>query len=107
MLDIFAFLLLGAATFAAFKLIGSTVDRSGARSGSGWRSTNPRSRAWAGVIASVLGIPLHLSAEGERGGAFGAACTPGSVRRGPGSRLHHRNADGNRHAGARVDPGLR
>ena len=32
-----------------------------------------RSRAWAGIIASVLGIPLHLSAEGERGGAFGAA----------------------------------
>ena len=32
-----------------------------------------RSRAWAGIIASVLGIPLHRSAEGERGGAFGAA----------------------------------
>lgn len=32
-----------------------------------------RSLAWAGVIAAVLGIPLHRPAEGERGGAFGAA----------------------------------
>ncbi len=32
-----------------------------------------RSRAWVGIIASVLGIPLHLLAEGEYGGAFGAA----------------------------------
>jgi xylulokinase len=32
-----------------------------------------RSRAWVGIIASVLGIPLHMLAEGEYGGAFGAA----------------------------------
>ncbi len=32
-----------------------------------------RSRAWVAIIASVLGIPLHLLAEGEYGGAFGAA----------------------------------
>ena len=32
-----------------------------------------RGRAWVGIIASVLGIPLHLLAEGEYGGAFGAA----------------------------------
>ena len=32
-----------------------------------------RSRAWVTIIASVLGVPLHRVAEGERGGAFGAA----------------------------------
>lgn len=32
-----------------------------------------RSRAWVAIIASVLGIPLHRLAEGENGGAFGAA----------------------------------
>ncbi len=32
-----------------------------------------RSRAWVAIIASVLGIPLHLVAAGEHGGAFGAA----------------------------------
>jgi xylulokinase len=32
-----------------------------------------RSRAWVAIIASVLGIPLHRVAEGEQGGAFGAA----------------------------------
>lgn len=32
-----------------------------------------RSREWVTLIASVLGIPLHLLAEGEYGGAFGAA----------------------------------
>lgn len=32
-----------------------------------------RSRVWVGIIASALGIPLHRVAEGERGGAFGAA----------------------------------
>ncbi len=32
-----------------------------------------RSMAWAGIIAAVLGIPLHCPPEGERGGAFGAA----------------------------------
>ncbi len=32
-----------------------------------------RSRAWVAIIAAVLGIPLHLLAEGEYGGAFGAA----------------------------------
>ncbi len=32
-----------------------------------------RSRAWVEILASVLGIPLHRLAEGEHGGAFGAA----------------------------------
>ncbi len=32
-----------------------------------------RSPAWAGIIAAVLGIPLHRPPEGEHGGAFGAA----------------------------------
>ena len=32
-----------------------------------------RSAGWGGIIAAVLGIPLHRSPEGERGGAFGAA----------------------------------
>jgi xylulokinase len=32
-----------------------------------------RSRSWVAIIAAVLGIPLHLLAEGEYGGAFGAA----------------------------------
>jgi xylulokinase len=32
-----------------------------------------RSAAWAGIIAAVLGIPLHRPPEGEHGGAFGAA----------------------------------
>ena len=32
-----------------------------------------RSRLWIGVLASVLGIALHRVAEGETGGAFGAA----------------------------------
>ena len=32
-----------------------------------------RSSAWAGIIAAVLGVTLHRSPEGERGGAFGAA----------------------------------
>ena len=32
-----------------------------------------RSRTWIVLIASVLGIPLHRLADGEHGGAFGAA----------------------------------
>ena len=32
-----------------------------------------RCRAWVGIIAAALNIPLHRSAEGEYGGAFGAA----------------------------------
>jgi xylulokinase len=32
-----------------------------------------RSRIWTQIIASSLGIPLHRLAEGEYGGAFGAA----------------------------------
>jgi xylulokinase len=32
-----------------------------------------RSRAWVAIIAAVLGIPLHRLADGEQGGAFGAA----------------------------------
>ncbi|HJS87495.1 MAG TPA: xylulokinase [Acetobacteraceae bacterium] len=32
-----------------------------------------RSRAWVAIIAAVLGIPVHRLAEGEYGGAFGAA----------------------------------
>jgi xylulokinase len=32
-----------------------------------------RSRAWIGIIASALGIPLHRLADGETGAAFGAA----------------------------------
>jgi xylulokinase len=32
-----------------------------------------RSRAWIGIIASVLGIRLHRLADGGQGGAFGAA----------------------------------
>ena len=32
-----------------------------------------RSAAWIGIIAAVLGITLHTLAEGEHGGAFGAA----------------------------------
>ena len=32
-----------------------------------------RSAAWAGIIASVLGIPLHIPFGGEQGGAVGAA----------------------------------
>ena len=32
-----------------------------------------RSALWAGILASVLGIPLHRIEEGAHGGAFGAA----------------------------------
>jgi len=32
-----------------------------------------RSRAWVALLAAVLGMPLHLVAESEHGGAFGAA----------------------------------
>ncbi len=32
-----------------------------------------RSAAWAGIIAAVLGVPLHRPSGGEHGGAFGAA----------------------------------
>ena len=32
-----------------------------------------RSRVWVSIIASALGIPLHRIADGEHGGAFGAA----------------------------------
>ncbi len=32
-----------------------------------------RSRLWVAIIASVLGVPLHRLADGEHGGAFGAA----------------------------------
>ncbi len=32
-----------------------------------------RSRVWIAIIASALGIPLHRLADGETGGAFGAA----------------------------------
>ncbi len=32
-----------------------------------------RSRAWTVIIAAALGIPLHRLADGEHGGAFGAA----------------------------------
>ena len=32
-----------------------------------------RSRAWVGILAGVLGLPLHRLASGEYGGAFGAA----------------------------------
>ncbi len=32
-----------------------------------------RSRTWVSIIAAALGITLHLPAEGEYGGAFGAA----------------------------------
>ena len=32
-----------------------------------------RSRAWIGIVASVLGVRLHRLAAGEHGGAFGAA----------------------------------
>ncbi len=32
-----------------------------------------RSRLWVAIIASVLGLPLHRLADGEHGGAFGAA----------------------------------
>jgi xylulokinase len=32
-----------------------------------------RSRAWIGIIAAALGIPLHRLSAGEHGGAFGAA----------------------------------
>ena len=32
-----------------------------------------RSRAWVALIAAALGIPLHRLADGEHGGAFGAA----------------------------------
>ena len=32
-----------------------------------------RSRSWIAIIAAVLGLPLHRLADGEHGGAFGAA----------------------------------
>jgi len=32
-----------------------------------------RSVAWAGIVAAVLGVPLHRPSGGEHGGAFGAA----------------------------------
>ncbi|HWK43801.1 MAG TPA: xylulokinase [Stellaceae bacterium] len=32
-----------------------------------------RSRVWIGIIAAALNIPLHRLADGEQGGAFGAA----------------------------------
>ena len=73
MLDIFAFLLLGAATFAAFNLDQPHRSRrSAARSGSGWRSASP-ARARPPPVAArrrrsrslgvALGIPVGLAAD--------------------------------------------
>lgn len=32
-----------------------------------------RSQTWTAILSAALGLPLHRTAEGERGGAFGAA----------------------------------
>ena len=69
MLDIFAFLILGGATFAAFNLIAASSRRSGARSASAWRwgcvrsgwlfapySSARRSRSWARALGLLIGL---------------------------------------------------
>jgi xylulokinase len=51
----------------ALKAAGTTVERATAVGG------GSRSRAWLEIIANVLGLPIDVPAEGDFGGAFGAA----------------------------------
>jgi xylulokinase len=51
----------------ALKAAGTTVERATAVGG------GSRSRAWLAIIANVLNLPIDVPAEGDFGGAFGAA----------------------------------
>ncbi len=51
----------------ALKAAGTTVERATAVGG------GSRSHAWLKIIANVLNIPIDVPAEGDFGGAFGAA----------------------------------
>ena len=52
---------------AALKAAGTKVERATAVGG------GSRSRAWLQIIANVLNVPIDIPAEGDFGGAFGAA----------------------------------
>jgi xylulokinase len=52
---------------AALKAAGTSVERATAVGG------GSRSRAWLKIIADVLNVPIDVPAEGDFGGAFGAA----------------------------------
>jgi xylulokinase len=52
---------------AALKAAGTSVERATAVGG------GSRSRAWLQIIANVLNVPIDVPAEGDFGGAFGAA----------------------------------
>ena len=52
---------------AALQAAGTTVERATAVGG------GSRSRAWLQIIANVLNMPIDVPAEGDFGGAFGAA----------------------------------
>ena len=52
---------------AALQAAGTTVERATAVGG------GSRSRAWLQIIANVLKVPIDVPAEGDFGGAFGAA----------------------------------
>ena len=54
-------------SLAALKAAGTTVERATAVGG------GSRSNAWLKIIASALDIPIDIPAEGDFGGAFGAA----------------------------------
>ena len=51
----------------ALKAAGTSVERATAVGG------GSRSRAWLKIIANVLNMPIDIPAEGDFGGAFGAA----------------------------------
>ena len=51
----------------ALKAAGTSVERATAVGG------GSRSRVWLQIIANVLNIPIDIPAEGDFGGAFGAA----------------------------------
>jgi xylulokinase len=51
----------------ALKVAGTSVERATAVGG------GSRSRTWLGIIANVLDLPIDVPAEGDFGGAFGAA----------------------------------
>jgi xylulokinase len=52
---------------AALKAAGTNVERATAVGG------GSRSRAWLKIVANVLNVPIDVPAEGDFGGAFGAA----------------------------------
>ena len=85
---------------AALKAAGTSVERATAVGG------GSRSRVWLQIIANVLNMPIDMPAEGDFGGAFGAArlgliaaedadplavCSPPTVQRNDPARARRRS----------------